>query len=136
MAEEYYDEDEDAGEDDEGVEEVYERPGWLREMPYWAISAVLHLILVLIMVAVVVYEEKPKKEEIDITVRQKPKPPEYDPTLKRDIKRTPKILHDKKIKDPIIQKKPDEVTPDIPKGTDLDNRTNIHLNAALASAAR
>jgi hypothetical protein len=104
-------------------------------MPYWAISAVLHLILVLIMVAVVVYEEKPKKEEIDITVRQKPKPPEYDPTLKRDIKRTPKILHEKKIIDPIIQKKPDEVTPDIPKGTDLDNRTNIHLNATSINSA-
>ncbi len=57
MAEEYDDEDEDAGEDDygdEGLEETYERPGWLREMPYWAISAVLHLILVLIMVGIVV----------------------------------------------------------------------------------
>jgi len=55
MAEESYDEDDDAGEDEYGDEEIYERPGWLREMPYWAISAVLHLILVLILVGIVVY---------------------------------------------------------------------------------
>ena len=127
MAEEYDDGEEYAGDDEE--QEEFEKPAWLREMPYWAISAVLHLILVLIMVAVVVYEEGPKKEEIDIIVRQKPKPPPYDRTLKRDIKKTPKILHEKKIKDPIIQKKIDEITPDIPKGTDLDNRTNVHLDA-------
>ena len=132
MAEEYNDADDYEGED--GSQEEFEKPAWLREMPYWAISAVLHLILVLIMVAVVVYEEKPKKEEIDITVRQKQKPPDYDPTLRRDIKKTPKIL-EKRIKDPIIQRKIDEVTPDIPKGTDLDKLTNMHLNAMSINAS-
>ena len=52
MAEEYDDGEEYAGEDEE--QEEFEKPAWLREMPYWAISAVLHLILVLILVSVVV----------------------------------------------------------------------------------
>ena len=121
MADQYYD-DEDY-EEEEGDEE-YERPAWLTDMPYWAISAVVHLILVMLLVAFVVEEAKAPSDEIPITVRQKPKPPEYDPTLKRDVKKTPKILHRKQIKDPIIQRKLDEVTTEIPKGTNLNNLSN------------
>ena len=131
MAEEYYDDELN----EEEYDEEFDKPGWLQDTPYWAISAVLHLIVALVLVAWAIPTPEPKKEEVAIQVRQKPKPPKYDRTLKRDIKRTPKILHEQKVKDPIVQRKIDEVTPDIPKGTDLNNLTNMHLNAASINAA-
>ncbi len=127
--------DDDVYQDEDEYDEEYDRPQWLRETPYWAISAVLHLILVLILVAIVIEVEQPKKEQVAIQMREKPKPPEYDRRLKRDIKKTPKILHERQIKDPIQQKKPEEITPDIPKGTDLNNLTNLHLNNTSVNSA-
>ena len=32
-----------------GEEEVLSRPAWAREMPYWTVSAALHIFLVLII---------------------------------------------------------------------------------------
>ena len=30
-------------------EEIFTRPGWAREMPYWTISAILHIFVILII---------------------------------------------------------------------------------------
>ena len=51
--EEYYD-DEEYGEEE--YDENLAKPGWLTETPYWAISAVLHLVLILTL-AVTPHEE-------------------------------------------------------------------------------
>ena len=115
------------GEDgQEEVQETYEKPQWLRNMPYWALSAFLHLLLLVIFVNVVVDSGKDDEEAIPIEVRTPPKPPEYDPTLKRDIKKTPKLLNTE-VTDPIIKREIDEVALEMPKGTDLDNMTNVDL---------
>ena len=115
------------GEDDqEEVLESFEKPQWLRNMPYWALSAFLHLVLLMIFVNVIVDSGKGDEQAVPIEVRTPPKPPEYDPTLKRDVKKTPKLLN-KEVTDPVIKRKIDEVALEIPKGTDLDNMTNVDL---------
>ncbi len=125
--EEYENVDENAG-GDVAIEDIpLEKPAWLANMPYWALSAILHLILFMVFLNYVTSEEKKKEETIPIAVRTPPKVDKYDPTLKRDVKKTPKILSPKKITDPIIQRKLDQVTPDIPRGTDLNNLTNVNL---------
>jgi hypothetical protein len=123
--------------DEEGEPEgTYEKPAWLRDMPFWAVSSALHLIFLLVLLGwVVKQEEKTKREEVNVVVRAAKKPPEYDPTLKRAMERKPKILDPNKIKDPIIQRKLDDVTPDIPKGTDLNNLTNVELDANSINSA-
>ena len=133
MAAEYY--EDEYHEDDDVLEAPMEKPAWLRDMPYWAISALFHLILLLVFVTIVMSVEHPKKDDVKIVVRQKRKPPPYNPTLKRAMEKKQKILDPNKIKDPIIQRKIDEVTPDIPKGTDLNNLTNMELNSNSINAS-
>jgi hypothetical protein len=118
-------------------EELLEKPSWLQAMPFWAVSAILHLILVLVILSIPQKERGAKTEEkVPVVMRPRvSKPPPYDPTLKRDIKKTPKLLDPKKIKDPIIQRKLDEVTTEIPKGTDLNNLSNVNLNSNLINDA-
>ncbi|MEM7231115.1 MAG: hypothetical protein AAF517_03005, partial [Planctomycetota bacterium] len=132
--EEYYD-DEEYGEEE--YEENLAKPGWLTETPYWAISAVLHLVLILIIMTIPLFVAPPAPEEHKvITMKQrKQKPPPYDPNKKRDIKRKPKILNPKKIEKPIIQRKIEEVTTEIPKGTDLNNVSNFNLAAKSINSA-
>ena len=112
-----------------------EKPAWLRDTPYWAISALFHLILLLVFVTVVMSVEQEEKDETKITLRQKRQPPRYDPKRKRAMDRQQKILDPKKIKDPVIRRKIDEVTPDIPRGTDPDNLTNRELDSAGIAAS-
>jgi len=118
--------DQDAEEEEEG-EEAAPLPEWLRNAPYWAISGALHLLLLLVMSAYVCYVPPPAETEHKLVVKRPYQPPKYDPTLKRDIKRTPRIL-DKKQDRPVIQLKPDELT-QIPKGTDMNNLSNKNLEA-------
>ena len=129
MAAEHY-EDEYDDEQGDDLEAPLEKPGWLRDTPFWAISAVLHLVLVLILIAFTIPKElTTKDDEVQIVVRTPRKPPPYDPNLKRAMEKKPKIPDPNKVKDPIIQKKLDDVTPDIPKGTDLNNLTNVELDS-------
>ncbi len=129
-AEEEYRDDQDYddeldGEEEEGTQFI---PTWLRETPYWAVSGIIHLILFVVLFNILT--DPPKKTEEQIPIKIKPiakREDKYDPTLKRDMKKTPKILHPKDVEKPIIERKIDEVTPDIPKGTSLDNLTNVEL---------
>ena len=136
MAQEEYHEDEDEYEEGDEEEELFDKPNWLTEMPYWAVSAILHIIVILVIGSFIFAEQVDKEEKnVAMEIRQKKKPPKYDPKKKRDLKRTPKILNPKIIKEPIIKRKIDEVTTDIPKGTDLNNLSNVNQNSTLVNDA-
>lgn len=126
--------DDIAEEGTELPERLDERYQWLRNMPCWALSALLHLILILIFINVVYKKELPKEKEVTIVVSvassSQPKPPPYDPTLKRDTKKTNKVPGPKDVTDKPIKlvKEVDEVTADIPQGTSLENLTNSNTD--------
>ena len=136
MASRFYNEEEEFYEDEaEEAEGTLEQPSWLREMPFWAVSALLHLVVLLVLLGLVIDTGQKTQDEVAITVRAPKPPPKYDPTRKRAMERKAKILSPKKIKDPIVQRKLDEVTADIPKGTDLNKLTNVNLDADSINAS-
>ncbi len=103
-------------------------PRWITETPYWAVSAVAHLIVLLVLATIVVLQEDPPETaRKQLTVRTMHEPPEYDPTKKPDVITRPEILMSKD-KEPQVVLTPDVITPDIPKGVDLDQLTNKNLN--------
>jgi len=112
-------------------------PGWLRDTPYWMLSTVLHLILFAVLYSILLEVRIDDKEQQPIKIKPAPqkKVDEYDPTRKRDMKKTRKILDPTLVDKPIIERKLDEVTPEIPKGTDLNNLTNVDLNSDAISDA-
>ena len=65
-------------------------PTWLRETPYWAVSAVLHLLLFAVLLSIIT--QGPRKEEepvvMNVTMEREKKPPPYDPDRNRHIDRT------------------------------------------------
>ncbi len=111
----------------------YSRPRWLLDTRYWALSAVVHLALVLLLVAIVLEGESPPREGVTLRMRDKPEPPDYERKKKRDVKSTPKIIHERTVERPIRQIKPEEITPEIPQGTDLNNLANLHLARSSVS---
>jgi hypothetical protein len=125
----------DAEAEDEGPDTLAQTMvGWLRNTPFWASSAILHLVLLVLFMNVVYTREKKGGTEVSINVAVKPvikpKPPAYDPTLKRDMKRRRPVPgpKDANVKDPVILKREvEDVTPDIPLGTSLDNLTNVQI---------
>ena len=133
---EYYDEPyEDEYYDEDGLQEIYEKPAWLRNMPAFAVSAVLHLILIVIVGFVIMHKSTKKKTETVSVVQSKRKPPpKYDPKKKRDTKRTPKIPS-KVVKQPVVVKKIEKVTTDIPKGTSFDNMSNVNRQSNMIHTA-
>ncbi|MFN0059081.1 MAG: prenyltransferase/squalene oxidase repeat-containing protein [Planctomycetota bacterium] len=119
---------------DEGAEQqgVFAKLSWFHSMPYWGVSAVLHLIVILILSIIVFESEKPPEKEVQVVVKVQsksaPKKPAYDPTVPRAMKKTPKVPGQKTDKKPIVSKRdPDEVTTDIPLGTSLENITNVNI---------
>src|SRR2546426_4983462 len=127
-----------AGEPEEGSAEKVE---WLRNMPCWALSALLHLILIVFFISMV--RETTRKKEVDVPIAvavppapaTQAKPPPYDPTRKRDVQRTARVPgpKDPKIKDPVVLKREvEEVAVNMPQGTSLDNLTNVNLENSSA----
>ena len=131
-----YDEYED-GYDEEEEEEFRYIPSWLRDAPYWAISTVMHLILFAILYSILLDMPPPEKKQQPIKIKPAPeqKKDDYDPTRKRDMKKTRKILDPTLVDKPIIERQLDEVTPEIPKGSDLNNLTNVDLQSDAISDA-
>jgi hypothetical protein len=116
------------------LEEAVSRPGWLRDMPFYATSAVLHLVLLLVLIYWVVPREPVDPPRIPLVVRpQAVQQPPYDPTIpERDVKRQlVKIVHRRPVERPVIPRKLDEVTEDLSKGTDLEKLSNVNLNSNL-----
>ena len=56
--------------------EALEKPSWLRDMPYWSVAALLHIILLLVLAALYLDGRKEAKVQTVITLRPpKPAPP-------------------------------------------------------------
>ncbi|HZN57955.1 MAG TPA: prenyltransferase/squalene oxidase repeat-containing protein [Planctomycetota bacterium] len=129
----------DVLDEEEGLEqeEAQEETGWqwLANTPCWAVSAVLHLLLLLVFMNIIYEKSKPEEKEVDIVVQIAPKaapppPPAYDPTLKRDTKKTRKLPGPKDVTDKpmMLKKEVDEVATDVPQGTSLENLTNLNTD--------
>jgi len=123
-------------EEEDDPEEEYVRPGWLAEMPFWAISALLHLVLGMIIIGVIYSEgreEKPPRKPL--TVAPSKPPPPYDPKKKRDLVRKVKIPQPKIVQIPVVPLKIDEITTEVPKGTSFENQTNLNLDSHFLNDA-
>ncbi|HZN57954.1 MAG TPA: prenyltransferase/squalene oxidase repeat-containing protein [Planctomycetota bacterium] len=118
-------------------EEAQKEAGWqwLANTPCWAVAAVLHLLLLLVFMNIIYEKTKPEETGGGFVFQIAPKeapppPPAYDPTLKRDIKKTrklpgPKDLTDKPI---LLQKEVYEVATEMPLGKSLDNLSNLNTD--------
>jgi len=132
--------DDETGDEEAAVATEDAPLSWLKNMPCFALSALLHLILILLMINIV-YEHTKKKEEVtqievQISPTTKPKPAAYDKTLKRDVVKRAKVPGQKNLTDkPFVPKKEviEEVTADIPQGTSLDHVSNVNLDFSDAS---
>jgi hypothetical protein len=110
---------------------------WLRTMPCWALSAFLHLILIVFFLLMVTEQKTKKDIEAVIVVNVAPLPTapkrmEYDPKKKRDIKRERAVPGPKnpKVETPIVKRKEvkeEDVAVDVPLGTSFDALTNIQV---------
>ncbi len=121
-------------EDNASEEEIFSRPGWAREMPYWTISAVLHIFVILIIGGFILSRKVIEAEKnIDLVTRLKDNPPKYDPEKTRALERKPEILKQQIIKDPVITRLPEEITTEIPKGTDLNNLSNVNHDSSMVN---
>ena len=135
MAEEIYD-DEMYGEEG-GLQHFSDQQDLIQRTPWWIISIIFHAAFLLMSAMWIVSEVKPDKDltifEMDV---EKFKKPEYDPTLKRDIKKSNKELEDEVIiEDPVITKEDlpiDEIeTPDEVGGTSGCSLCHIDADEAL-----
>ncbi|MBL06150.1 MAG: prenyltransferase/squalene oxidase repeat-containing protein [Planctomycetota bacterium] len=125
-----------AGAEDGGEgEEIYSKPAYLSEMPYWAISALLHLVLMLILVGMVISHKKEEKLSLPVSMRAPPPPIPYDPTKKKAMERKIEIPKPIIPDIPVVKRKIEEPTVDIPKGTDLLNQSNVNMQATFINDA-
>ena len=100
-------------------EEIFSRPGWAREMPYWTISAVLHIFVILIIGGFILSRKVIEADKnIDLVTRLKDNPPKYDPEKTRALERKPEILKQQIIKDPVITRLPEEIAAEVTGGRD------------------
>ncbi len=102
-------------------------PSWFYDMPYWAVSALLHGIVLLLVGAYVITEARPEKKVHSFIMTKKYDVPPYDPTLKRAMERTPEVLHNSDERKLIKQLKPQEIAVELPKGSSFDNMSNKEL---------
>ena len=95
VPEEYYEDEYYDDEYDEEIdgEEDHFIPAWLRETPYWAVSALLHVVLFAILLVIFTDPPSIKEDQVPINIKPIPKKEDkYDPTVKRDMKKTKKIV--------------------------------------------
>ena len=110
------------------------RVGWLRNMPYLALSALIHLLVLLLLLNLVFRKEPEKENEVSLVLSMAPrpeaKPPAYDPKPKRGVFETRKIPLKEPTERPLVRLKPRErhLEPfDDPRGTSLRNLTDVNL---------
>ncbi len=105
-----------------------DRDAWLHEAPFWALSAVLHLVLVAVLVNVMIEAPARPKEHAPMRLRLEERARvRYEPTWRRDLERRPKLPEVKLVEKPVLLRRLDDVTPEVPRGTDLSNLTNLEL---------
>ena len=122
-------------EGEEGTEEVFAKPAYLVEMPFWAISALLHVVILVLVYGMIVSQSEEKKPTPEITMRPAPPPIPYDPTKKKAMERKIEIPKPIIPDIPVVQRKITEITTEIPKGTDLLNQSNVNLQATFINDA-
>ena len=122
------------GDGESSGDEPLARLVWLADLPFWATSAALHLLLVLVLLTMVVDDGRRDQSASNaLRVRAAKKLLEYDPVPRRDVKKLPKLVARKRVEIPVIQRKIEEVTADIPKGTDLASLTNVELLSTMVN---
>ena len=122
-------------EEEEETEEVFSRPRYLVEMPFWAISALLHVVLLVLIYGMVFSQIDDKAPPPEVTMRAAPPPIPYDPTKKKAMERKIEIPKPIIPDIPVVQRKIKEITTDIPKGTDLLNQSNVNMQATFINDA-
>ncbi len=130
--EEYYDDDEEEY-DDEEMEFTPDDGNKKRLMQgsAWGISAVVHIIALIVLGLIYIAVEIAEEETVIIAKTERKKPP-YDPELKRDMKKTPKIDAEKMVETPIVPLETEVEITEKPKGTSFDNVSNKELNSTNA----
>lgn len=75
------------------VEDPRFLPAWLVETPYWAVSAVLHLVLLLLLATIVLLDGSVTEKAVlsQLSFAKTPEPVR-DPTLRREVIQRPKTL--------------------------------------------
>lgn len=66
-------------------------PAWLTETPYWAISAVVHLVLLLVIGSVVLLQHEEEKSEELTQMRFERSPDPFDPRKETDVFEKPDV---------------------------------------------
>ncbi len=121
--------------EEESVDDVLVQPPWLRDMPYWALSAILHVILLLVIVDIVVSRDRKEPEQAPVRISSKRPPEPYDPTKKRDIVKKLEIPQPELPVIPVIKKKIEEIAVEIPRGTDVLRQSDFNLDARFFNEA-
>ena len=104
MVEKQYYEDE-LGNEEADREEVFKKPGWAMEMPYWTVSAILHIFVILLIGGLIFSQkEDTERDDFQLVARPQKEGKKYDPKKKRDLKRLPKILNPTIVENPLVQR--------------------------------
>jgi hypothetical protein len=114
---------------EEPDDSIVVQPRWLGEMPYWALSAILHIVLLLVIVNVIVSRRTEEPERQPLKVASKKPPDPYDPKQKRGLVKKLKIPQPILPEIPVVKRKIEEIAVEIPKGTDLDRQSDFNLDA-------
>ena len=86
------------GDGESSGDEPLARLVWLADLPFWATSAALHLLLVLVLLTMVVDDGRRDQSASNaLRVRAAKKLLEYDPVPRRDVKKLPKLVARKRV---------------------------------------
>ncbi|MFN0060844.1 MAG: hypothetical protein ACKVX7_20505 [Planctomycetota bacterium] len=114
---------------------VLAKLGWINNMPYWGVSALIHMIVMLVLINIVWQVEEAAERDTQVVISVRPlksdkAPAPYRPQDERDIVENPHRLptptHDEEVQSlPLIDI--EEPVTDDPWGTDERNKTNISI---------
>ncbi|MCX7703524.1 MAG: hypothetical protein N2234_05430, partial [Planctomycetota bacterium] len=108
-----------------------EKPWWMHWAVPFLVSGGFHLLMIWISVMIIfLIPAGDARAKFDVTPEPVIDQP-YDPTVKRDIFKSPRIEAEKIVEKPIIildEEKP--ITRDVPRGTSFDNLSNKNLNSS------
>lgn len=109
-------------------------PQWGKNAPWWAISATLHLAVLLLIGGLVLAEarEEKKVRGMIAAIRRPPQKMPDDRTTPPGETVTPRIPGRKSKVPPVTRLRPEPLTPDIPKGTSEKNLSDTELAGRFA----
>lgn len=119
----------------EAASGIVVRPAWLLETRYWALSALLHLVVVLLLVGLVTRERRDEPAPATISIRAAAPPEPYSPEKKRDVLRKVEIPQPTTPQIPVLRRQIDEITIEVPRGIDAFRQSDIDLDARFLEDA-